>query len=92
MNMILVLHIAIALISLIYTGYVYFAPSHNKLRASYTMAALTAASGTWLIISNPTHMAESCLTGITYLAIIFYGIHLANRKLAVIRQEADKRR
>ena len=90
--MILPLHIAFALLSVIYVAYTYFAPSRNKLRASYALTALTIASGTWLVISNPAHMAQSCLTGTVYLGIMFYGIYMASHKLAVVRQEVDKRR
>jgi hypothetical protein len=89
--MVLLLHIAIALLSIIYTAYVYFAPSRGKLRGSYALAALTVATGTWLIIANPAHMVQSCITGLLYLGVIFYGIHLASNKLAVQRQESDER-
>jgi hypothetical protein len=91
--MVLLLHIAIALLSIIYTAYVYFAPSRAKLRGSYALVALTVASGTWLIIANPTHMVQSCITGLLYLGVIFYGIHLSSNKLALQQQEqeSDKR-
>jgi hypothetical protein len=80
--MILPLHITIALLSVIYTAYVYFAPSKRKLRVSYTLVALTVASGTWLVVANPAHMVQSCITGLTYLGVIFFGIALARHKLA----------
>lgn len=89
--MVLLLHIAIALISIIYTGYVYFAPSQAKLRGSYALVALTIATGTWLIVANPAHMVQSCITGLVYLGVVFYGIHLASNRLAVQRQESNKR-
>lgn len=80
--MILPLHIAIALTSVIYTAFVYFSPSRAKLRGSYVLVALTVASGTWLIIANPAHMVQSCITGLVYLGVIFFGIALAHQKLA----------
>lgn len=89
--MILLLHIAIAIASVVYTGYVYASPSRNKLRASYALVALTVASGTWLIIANPAHMVQSCLSGLLYLSVVFFGIHLAGNKLAASYQKTDKR-
>ncbi len=82
MVMILALHITIALLSLIYTGVVYFSPSQAKLRGSYVMVSLTVASGTWLIIANPAHMVQSCFTGLAYLGVVFFGIAMARQKLA----------
>jgi hypothetical protein len=85
--MVLIAHIAIALISVIYTAYVFFAPSQSKLKATYVLVALTIASGTWLIISNPAHMVQSCITGLAYLGVMFFGIAMARNKLAVSEQD-----
>lgn len=80
-GMILGLHIAIAIASVIYTGYIYFSPSQAKLRGSYVLTALTIASGTWLVAANPAHMVQACLTGLLYLGVMFLGIGLARHKL-----------
>lgn len=84
--MMLISHIAIALLSIVFTAYVYFAPSKSKLRTSYILAALTVASGTWLVVSNPAHMVQACTSGLAYLAITFVGIALARNKLAAARK------
>ena len=80
--MILPIHITIALLSVIYTAFVYFSPSKGKLRVSYSLVALTVATGTWLVVANPAHMVQSCITGLVYLGVIFFGIALARNKLA----------
>lgn len=80
--MILPIHIVIALASVIYTAFVYFAPSKAKLRVSYSLVALTVATGTWLVVANPAHMVQSCITGLVYLGVVFFGIALARNKLA----------
>lgn len=80
--MILPLHIAIALTSVVYTALVYFAPSEGKLKVSYTLVVLTVASGTWLVVANPAHMVQSCISGLVYLGVMFFGIALARHKLA----------
>jgi hypothetical protein len=79
--MILPLHIAIALSSVIYTAYVYIAPSRAKLRGSYILTALTIATGTWLVVANPAHMVQACITGLLYLGVIFWGLAMARNKL-----------
>lgn len=87
-GMILPIHIAIALASVIYTGFVYFSPSRAKLRGSYVLVALTVASGTWLVVANPAHMVQSCVSGLVYLGVVFFGIALAKSKLAGISGRA----
>ncbi len=81
------IHIAIALSSVIFTGFVYIRPSQNKLRGSYVLVGLTVASGTWLIVSNPSHMVESCITGLVYLGVMFFGLGFARHKLQSQRDE-----
>lgn len=80
--MILTLHIAIAVASIIYTAYVYFSPTPAKLRGTYVMTGLTIASGTWLVLANPAHMVQACMSGLVYLGVMFFGIALAKGKLA----------
>ena len=83
--MLLVAHIAIAVSSVIYTALVYFAPTQTKLNASYVLVGLTVASGTWLIIANPAHMVQSCISGLVYLGVEFFGIILARNRLSSIK-------
>lgn len=80
--MILPFHIIVAIASLIFTGYLYFSPTKHKLRISYALVATTFGSGAWLIVSNPSHLMQSCLYGIIYLGVVFFGIALARNKLS----------
>ncbi len=80
--MILPLHIVIAVTSIIFTAYVYFSPTKAKLNGSYVLVGLTIASGTWLVVANPAHMVQSCISGLVYLGVVFFGIALARGKLA----------
>lgn len=68
--MILLTHITIALASLAWATYVYFAPTAPKLRASYVLAALTLGTGTYLIFSTGSHILQACLSGLTYFAVV----------------------
>jgi hypothetical protein len=79
--MLLIIHITIALSSLIATGLAFFVPTNGKLRASYSLVGLTVASGTVLIVARPTHLVQSCTTGLLYLGLVFTGIILARQKL-----------
>lgn len=90
-SMMLIAHITMALFSLAYTAYIYFAPSNAKLRATYALTALTIGTGTWLVVANPAHMVQSCIMGLAYLGVMFFGIALARNKLAAeaVRQHSD---
>jgi hypothetical protein len=79
--MTLILHIIIALSSLLYSGYVFFSPSQKKLRASYGLIAMTLASGTYLVISTHSPILSSCISGLVYLAAVLSATIAAQRKL-----------
>lgn len=82
--MIILLHVLIALASLGFTTYVYFAPSAGRLRLAYSLVGLTVASGVYLVLSKPANMVQACLTGLVYLAVVTVGILAARNKLAKI--------
>lgn len=79
----LLLHIFIALAGLISTGYSYFSPTENKLRASYLLVALTFATGAYLVWSTHSNMLSACTTGLVYLGVTGTGIVAARTKLAL---------
>jgi predicted tellurium resistance membrane protein TerC len=80
--MILISHIIVAIGSLIYTAYVFFNPSKNKLMVSYALTAFTFITGGYLLATEPGHITQTCITGVTYLGFMFIGILAAQRKLA----------
>jgi hypothetical protein len=88
--MVLVLHILIALGSVGYTTYVFFAPSAAKLRASYALVALTILSGTYLAVSNPAHILQTCVSGLIYTGAVSVGIAFARKKLATAKNRQYK--
>jgi len=81
---VLIIHIVIAVSSLAAAGLAWLKPSRAKLRTSYVLVALTVATGTYLAVALPGHLTQTCVTGLTYLAIAFTGIAAAQRRL---RQE-----
>lgn len=82
MTTFLLTHIIIALSSVAYTSYLYFRPSRNGLRLSYSLVSLTLATGTYLVFLNPVSLAKTCLTGLIYVGIVLVGIVAARHKLA----------
>jgi hypothetical protein len=79
--MVILTHVLIALASLALSAYSYFNPSQTMLRVSYGLIALTLASGTYLLLSKPSHMIEACMMGLAYLAIISIATVAARYKL-----------
>lgn len=79
----LLLHILIALTSVVFTTYLYFAPTQTKLNASYGLVGLTVATGTLLIVTTGVPILKTCITGLLYVAAMSVVIVMARRKLAV---------
>lgn len=78
----LLIHIAIAISSIGFTGYTYLQPSKRKLIASYLWVGLTIATGSYLVIMTPSHLVSACFTGLVYLGFVMSGVIATHRKLA----------
>ena len=84
----LILHIIIAVSSLLYAAYVMLSPSKTKIYFSYGLIAGTFLSGTILIFNNLSHMIQACVVGLCYLAGVSIATIFAHRKLATDRKGA----
>ena len=82
LNVILPIHIIIALSSVFYTLFVFFSPSQNRLRASYILIALTILTGSCLVAIMPAHLTQTCVEGLVYIAAMLAGIFAVKHKLA----------
>ena len=83
--MFLLIHIIIAVSSLIVASIVFFKPSIKRVAASYGFIVATVASGTLLLVLNPSNILHTCLSGLGYLSvvtIITIATHVRARKLA----------
>lgn len=87
--MILPIHIAIALSSVIVAAYTLYAPSKKSLSVSYTLVVLTIISGTYLVASSPSHMVQACMSGLVYVGVVFALIATARHRLVQIPIEKD---
>lgn len=81
-SMILLTHILIALLSVVYTAYLSVKPQANKFIIAYGLIGATFASGTYLVISHPGHLAQACLSGILYISVVLAVLLTARHKLA----------
>ncbi len=87
--MIVLLHVSVAVASVLYTGYLYLRPSKAKLRVSYALVAATFVSGTYLVVAKPAHLVTACMMGLGYLAVTLFGIVAARQKLARVVEYED---
>jgi hypothetical protein len=68
--MIILIHVIIALTSIVLASLTFFKPTMKKLIASYGFIFATIATGTYLLISIPSHILQSCLMGLAYLMVV----------------------
>lgn len=68
--MIILIHVIIALSSLVIASLAFFAPSLRKLMVSYGFILATVASGTYLLILFPSHILQSCMMGLAYVTVV----------------------
>jgi hypothetical protein len=87
LDMILILHILIAVSSVLAASYAYMRPTVTKLRATYSLVGLTLASGTYLVVMAPAHMVQACTSGLVYIGIVSLAILFARMKLAQMQHE-----
>lgn len=80
--MILAAHIVIALFSLIYTSYALLRPADSRFRVIYSLVGLTIGSGTYLVVMQPSHMVQACISGLFYLGAIAFITALVKLRLA----------
>jgi hypothetical protein len=79
--MIVLIHVIIAISSIVFSGYTFFSPSKNKLKISGLLITLTLGSGTYLVIRLHANMVSSCLSGLMYLTLVTAATIGAYRKL-----------
>jgi hypothetical protein len=89
--MIILIHVIIALTSIVIASLAFFKPTLKKLIVSYGFILGTVASGTYLLVTIPSHILQSCLTGLTYLTIVSIAtiaahVRLHQRQLALQKE------
>lgn len=80
--MLVLIHVVIALSSVVFTTYLVARPSHRKFYLNYGLIAATIASGTWLVIALHAPMLSACLTGLLYVSVVSVGTVAAHKRLS----------
>lgn len=69
--MLILTHIALALLSLILSTVAVVSPSRNTLKVSAGLIAATLTSGVYLVWTTHVPLVSSCMTGLIYLSVVF---------------------
>jgi hypothetical protein len=83
MIMFLLIHVGVAMSSMLLAGIAMFTPSRFKLYTIYVLVALTLMSGTGLVIVTGSNLLQSCVTGLLYLLAVGSATLLSKYKLAL---------
>lgn len=84
--MLLIIHVLIALSSLLLSGWALGSPDVRKIKASYALVGATLFSGTILVISTSASLTSACLSGLAYSAAVSAMLITANIRLARAEQ------
>jgi len=79
----LILHIFFALTSILLGTIALIRPMHTALRLSYAGTLATLASGIYLALGTPSHLASVCQSGLLYLTCITVLLVMARRRLQI---------
>jgi hypothetical protein len=86
--MLILLHVLIAIGSMILSGVALVWPSNARVKYSYGLVGLTLATGTYLVWHNHAHLIQSCLTGIVYLSLTTGALVFARRRVLALTVSA----
>lgn len=79
--MIVLIHVLIALTSLVFTALTYIKPTKNKLTTSYVLVASTLMSGVYLVFANQANILRLCMSGLVFITITTFITWQARLKL-----------
>ena len=77
--MIILMHIIVAIASIAVATTSYFRPTKTLFRATAGLTAATIISGTYLTIISPSHLLQTCLSGLLFVGSVA-AINLLARK------------
>lgn len=77
----LIIHISIAILSILFASASLLRPTYNKLITSYISVGATLVSGTYLVLSTKSSMISACISGLIYTTIVVAALHMAERRL-----------
>lgn len=87
--MVVILHVVIALASLLAVTYSLFRPSIKSIIVNYMSIATTIVSGLALVIIEPVRMLHTCIAGLSYLVLAITVSVIAQARLARTRNNVS---
>lgn len=88
--MMIMLHIAIALTSLIASVTGLALASRRLVIYSYGLIVATVATGCILMMAEPARLLHVCISGLTYVALATSLTHLAQRRVQQLAKQTNK--
>ncbi len=80
--MLLLIHILVASSGVVLSSWALISPTRRKFRLTYAAVALTIISGALLIVSRSAHILSTCISGLTYIAVVSVLLAAARWRLA----------
>ena len=87
MNMLLVLHLLVALSGLVASTLSVVKPTQVKINTSFGLVAATILSGSLLVITTHSPILSSCISGLVYTGVTLSLIISARHRLARATQK-----
>lgn len=88
-SMIILIHVIIAFTSIIIASFTFFKPTIKKLITSYGFILATVATGTFLLVTVPSHILQSCVSGLSYLTVVTIATIAAHVRLRQFAKVED---
>jgi len=82
MVMLIILHIAVALLGLVCAALSAIRPNRRYLRATLALTTLTLYSGALLVVRDHASLAGACFSGLTYLAAVAVSVTVGYWRLS----------
>lgn len=83
--MLLLTHIALALITVAFATYNMIRPSETKIRTTYVLTLGTILSAVALIFVNNVSIAHACFSGIIYVALVTASVVITKKRLSSVK-------
>lgn len=81
MDIALLTHVSLAILSLALAAYGLVNPSFRKIRSSAAMTVLTLISGLYLAISRPGQLGRVCLSATLFLMVMLVAMWVSARRI-----------
>lgn len=88
--MMIMLHVIIALTSLVVSVMGLVAASRRLVACAYGLIVATVATGCALLILEPSQMLHVCISGLVYVALATSVISAAQRRVRQLAQQTSK--